>query len=111
MIINVPFIYKAEIIKPRCSKAVTALVRDNVDVEIKEVNPSVMPVAFKVGDTSILLNDDRLWYVSSDRHETHKNVTLDDIINNTSHFKSLYSDFFVVILWVPAIINLIKQNS
>jgi hypothetical protein len=41
----VPFIYELSIIKPRCRKPVTLLMRDIVEVEINQRTPNDMPVA------------------------------------------------------------------
>lgn len=41
----VPFIYELSIIKPRCRKPVTLLMRDSVEVEINQRTPDDMPVA------------------------------------------------------------------
>lgn len=61
MIIQVPFIYNALIIKPRCRNLSVVAVKDVVDVEIKEFTSSELPVAFRFGNTEIRWDGSRLW--------------------------------------------------
>lgn len=61
MKINVPFIYEALVIKPRCRKSSLIILKDNVEVEINEVSSSDLPVAFKIGETELRWDGTRLW--------------------------------------------------
>lgn len=85
MNIIVPFIYKASIIKPRCRKPTAILVRDSIEVTIKEVNESELPVAFRVGEHLFRYYNDSLWLLSNKaiRNEEPQKVTLNEVITNT----------------------------
>jgi hypothetical protein len=61
MKLNVPFLYEAQVIKPRCRNPSLLIVRDDVEVDICETDISDLPVAFKVGDQSIRWDGNRLW--------------------------------------------------
>lgn len=98
MNIIVPFIYKAEVIKPRCRKPVTILVRDQVEVEIKEVSEVSLPVAFKVGDWEQRYDGERLWDVNleSINDKPQRKIYLSELIDNTldcSNYKWSNSGF------------------
>ncbi len=65
--LQVPFIYRAQIIKPRCRKPVEIFVQDTMTVEIKCITESNIPVAFRVGTQETRLFDGRLWQKSFHR--------------------------------------------
>jgi hypothetical protein len=85
MFINVPFIYKAKIIKPRCRKPITVLVRDQVEVEIKEVSEASLPIAFKVGNWEQRFDGQHLWNINLETiyNEKPRKIYLTEVINNT----------------------------
>lgn len=62
MLITVPYIYKAEIIKPRCRKTSSVLVRDSIQVEIKETTAEELPVALRVGKDELRWDGKQLWH-------------------------------------------------
>ncbi|MCY9865035.1 hypothetical protein OTK49_21185 [Vibrio coralliirubri] len=59
--IDVPFIYRAQVVKPRCRKPVEICVRDLMQVEIKCLSASDMPVAFRMSKQTTHAFNDRLW--------------------------------------------------
>ena len=59
MKINVPFAYKALVIKPNCRKESQILIKDNITVNIKEHDN--LPVALRVLDTDYLWDNKNLW--------------------------------------------------
>ena len=61
MKLTVPFLYEAAVIKPRCRKIEGVAVRDEVEVEIKEVSADELPVAFRSKDSELRWNGERLW--------------------------------------------------
>lgn len=85
MNIIVPFIYKAEIIKPKCRKPITVLVRDQVEVTIKDVDENKLPVAFKVGSFEQRFDGERLWCVNLDNtcDEKPRKVYIQEVVKNT----------------------------
>ena len=81
----VPFIYRAQVIKPRCRKPVEINVQDTMTVEIKRTTESNIPVAFRVGTKETHLFDERLWQKSFDCVSDAAPVlaTLDAVVANT----------------------------
>ena len=69
MKINVPFIYEALVIMPRCRKPILLVLKETVEIEIKEVPPDSLPVAFKVGEFATHWDGSRLW--SCDQKDRH----------------------------------------
>ena len=61
MKLNVPFVYDAKVVKPRCRKPSRVLVRDSIEIEIAEVSADAMPVALVVGNTQLRYDGERLW--------------------------------------------------
>lgn len=61
MKISVPFLYEAQIIKPRCRKYSPVVIRDEVEVEIKEMRKSEFPVALKVGSENYHWDGENIW--------------------------------------------------
>lgn len=61
MKISVPFLYEAQIIKPRCRKSRPIVIRDQVEVEIKEIRKSEFPIAIKVGPENYHWDEETLW--------------------------------------------------
>lgn len=62
--VTVPFIYRAQVIRPRCRKPIEISVRDVMDVEIKCLEASEMPVAFRMSKQEIFAHADSLWQKS-----------------------------------------------
>lgn len=92
MKITVPFIYEALIVKPRCRKPSLAIIRDTFEVEIREVNEVTLPVAFKVGESSIRWDGNNLWnYYYDITGKTPALVTADTVKNNTESGENKYS--------------------
>ncbi|MDK9793335.1 hypothetical protein [Vibrio sp. D431a] len=59
--LNIDFIYRALIIKPRCHKPTEVAVRDSIQVDIPEILSSDAPVAFRNGSQEYRLFNDTLW--------------------------------------------------
>ncbi|WP_415912458.1 hypothetical protein [Neptuniibacter sp. QD37_11] len=73
--LTVPFIYEAIVIKPRCRKPSMLVIHDFVDIEIPVVDNKDFPVAFKIGETELRWDGQRLWdfdYMSAVGEETKK---------------------------------------
>jgi hypothetical protein len=83
--LQVPFIYRAQIIKPRCRKPVEIYVQDTITVEVKRITESNIPVAFRVDTQETRLFDERLWQKSFHRvsDALPELVTLDVVEANT----------------------------
>ncbi|WP_199438380.1 hypothetical protein [Vibrio owensii] len=86
MQLAVPFVYTAQIIKPRCKKPITTFIRDVVKVDIKERTTSEVPVAFRIGETNIRYDGKRLWALNlqTASRRIPRKVYKDEIIANTS---------------------------
>ena len=94
MKINVPFIYEALIVKPRCRKPSLAIIKDTVEVEIKEVTEDMLPVALKVGESSIRWDGNNLWnYYYDVSGKNPALVTADLVKQNTESGNSRYSHY------------------
>lgn len=80
--VEVPFVYRAQIIKPRCRKPVEIFIRDVVQVKIKCLGSAEAPVAFRVGEQNTHAFADRLWQQSF--HTVHGEepvlVTLEKVL-------------------------------
>jgi len=61
MLLVVPFVYEALVVRPRCRKPVVVAIRDEIEVNIKEVDEDTIPVAFKVGKDSYRWDGVKLW--------------------------------------------------
>jgi hypothetical protein len=85
MKINVPFIYEALVIKPRCRKPSLIIIRDAIEVNIQEVDAKEFPVAMRVGSEDIRWDGKQLW--NFDYHCVHrerdKKVLVSTVKQNT----------------------------
>jgi len=86
MKLTVPFLYEAIVINPRCRNSVSIVVRDEVDIEIKEVSILHLPIALKVKKTEYRWDGDNLWDYD---YETicgvaPRKVTLDEVVKYTN---------------------------
>lgn len=83
MKLNVPFVYVAEIIKPRCRIPVRVYVRDTTTVNIKAVDS--LPVAMRAEGVDYLWHKKKLWTVNFERvHEYEpRRITLDEVKSHT----------------------------
>lgn len=87
MILQVPFVYEALIIKPRCRNPVKVAVKDVIAVEIKETTSAELPVAFKIGKTQLRWDGSKLWdfYKTSVCHKKPKKVKSATVRKNTEN--------------------------
>ncbi len=87
MKITIPFVYQAEIIKPRCRKASTVYVKDIVSVEIVSIDSKELPIAFKIGKSELRWDGERLWdyYYETNGDNGPEIVTGDTIKTNTEN--------------------------
>jgi hypothetical protein len=92
MKIIVPFLYEAKVVKPRCRKAVPVIVRDQVEVEIKEMKKSDFPVAVKVGKDSYHWDGCSLWsyYYHAAYQEKSVTVSASTVKGNTENGGETY---------------------
>lgn len=95
MKITVPFLYEAQIIKPHCRKYRPVVIRDEVEVEIKEMRKSEFPVAMKVGSENYHWDGEKIWifYYNTEygkNKETVSSATLKENTENCgSHHNSI----------------------
>jgi len=88
--IEVPFIYEAIIVKPRCRKPSLAVIKDVVTVQIKQVTLADFPVAIKIGDHNIHWYAEQLWSLMKFKDDNSSQVTADVLIANASNQDSAY---------------------
>ncbi|MFQ3188920.1 MAG: hypothetical protein ACI936_000040 [Paraglaciecola sp.] len=86
--VDVPYMYEAIIVKPRCSKPSLVSIKDLVTVEIKDVAKSDMPLAIKVGEKNIHWHDNKLW--SPLKSRDGEIVTQPVLIENASKHDNSY---------------------
>ncbi|HAS8541295.1 TPA: hypothetical protein I7730_16045 [Vibrio vulnificus] len=85
--LNVPFVYAAKIIKPRCRKPVLVFIRDSVEIKIKSLTEAQAPIAFKIGNTQIRWDGQNLWDFDYEKTATdpERVVKLEEVIENTNN--------------------------
>ncbi|ELP5898613.1 hypothetical protein QTV49_000487 [Vibrio vulnificus] len=84
--LQVPFVYRAQVIKPRCRKPVEINVSDVIQVEIKCITESDIPVAFRTPQHETRWFDNSLWGKSFHTVTDEKPVlaTLEQVVANTN---------------------------
>ncbi|HHJ3080237.1 TPA: hypothetical protein ACPVZG_004088 [Vibrio parahaemolyticus] len=84
--LQVPFVYRAQVIKPRCRKPVEINVSDVMQVEIKCVTESEIPVAFRTPQLEVRWFNNLIWAEAFHiaLHEDPVLATLDKVISNTN---------------------------
>ncbi len=84
----VPFVYKAEIIKPRCRKSSYVYIKDQVEVELKEISANQLPVAFRIGSSDVKWDGSVLWDFDYETtaHENPRKVSLSEVVENTRNY-------------------------
>lgn len=84
--IPVPFIYRAQVIKPRCRKPEEINVSDVMQVEIKCITKSAIPVAFRTPQHETRWFNNSLWGKSfhTVTEENPVLATLEQVVANTN---------------------------
>ena len=90
--LNVSFVYEAIVILPRCRKPSLITIKDNVDIQIRTATLKELPVAFKVGDSSVRWDGERLWNFNLETADNKPNrkVDLAEVIENTENNGATY---------------------
>nr|CAH7227213.1 conserved hypothetical protein [Vibrio chagasii] len=85
--LNVPFVYAAKIIKPRCRNPVLVFIRDSVEIKIKSLTEAQAPIAFKIGNTQIRWDGQNLWDFDYEKTATDSErvVKIEEVIENTNN--------------------------
>jgi hypothetical protein len=86
--LNIPFLYEAIVIKPRCRKESLITIKDNITIEIKETSLNSLPIAFTVGDHSIRWDGEKLF--TSSLNDDKQPLNISEIIKNTQNNGSDY---------------------
>ena len=86
MKIEVPFCYKAQVVKPKHRNPIEILLKDSVVVNLQEYKE--LPIAFKFEDENLYWDKKRLWTTkyNIDSQRNKHLVTLDTIKQNTENF-------------------------
>lgn len=93
--VDVPYMYEAIIVKPRCSKPSLVSIKDLVTVEIKVVAKSDMPLAIKVGENNIHWHDNKLWspLKSRDGDIVTQPVLIENASKHDNSYQQAHSPF------------------
>jgi len=90
--LNVPFVYEAKIIKPRCSKPIIVAVKDSIEVRIKSTTLDQLPLALKIGEHCIRSYDGKLWNIDMESisDKPSRKVSVEEVILNTESNGTTY---------------------
>ncbi|WP_152633384.1 hypothetical protein [Aliarcobacter butzleri] len=86
MTLEIPFVYKATVIKPKCRNTTDILIEDKITIDIAEYDN--LPVAFKVGNLEYYWDNKSLWMIASEYDrvsEKNITVTIEEIKENTEN--------------------------
>lgn len=88
----VPFVYEALVKMPRCSKPSLLVLRDTVEVEVAVVDSGSFPVAFKIGDTSLRWDGQKIWDFDFEcvSGQENRKVAIDEVVENTNSGGATY---------------------
>ncbi len=86
MKLNIPFVYMATVVKPKCRNTTDVLIEDSIEVEVK--NYDSLPIAFKVGSLDYYWDNKSLWTIVS-KYKKDSNtdtlITLEQLKENTEN--------------------------
>ncbi len=86
MKLNIPFVYKATVIKPKGRNTTEALIEDSIEVEIKEYDN--LPIALKEGNIDYYWDNKSLWVIVDEYDRNSKktiNITREDFKQNAEN--------------------------
>lgn len=90
--ITVPFVYEAMVLLPRKKKPCVIAIKDSVEVSIKSVCVSTMPIAMIIGDTQLRWDGEHLWdYAYKSKREGYSPVDFSEVKANTENGGATYS--------------------